>query len=92
MVKNPPSKAADVRCGFSPWRRAQPPTPVFLPGESHGQRGLAGCSPWGFKESDTTKVTHTHIRDAYKVLRPPKNSIGPENSVIQKQDDLSWVV
>ena len=28
-----------------PWRRARQPTPVFLPGESHGQRSLAGCSP-----------------------------------------------
>ena len=37
------------------------PTPVFLPGESHGQRSLAGYSPWGHKESDTTEVTeHTH--------------------------------
>ena len=33
------------------------PTPVFLPGESHGQRSLVGYSPWGRKESDTTKVT-----------------------------------
>ena len=33
------------------------PTPVLLPGESHGQRSLAGCSPWGHKESDTTEVT-----------------------------------
>ena len=31
--------------------------PVFLPGESHGQRSLAGYSPWGPKELDTTKVT-----------------------------------
>ena len=30
-----------------PWRRAWQPTPVFLPGESHGQRSLAGYSPWG---------------------------------------------
>ena len=36
-------------------------TPVFLPGESHGQRSLADYSPWGFKESDTTEShTHTH--------------------------------
>ena len=33
------------------------PTPVFLPGESHGQRSLAGYSPWGCKELDTTEVT-----------------------------------
>ena len=35
-----------------PWRRAWQATPVFLPGESHGQRCLAGYSPWGHKESD----------------------------------------
>ena len=39
------------------WRRAWQPTPVFLPGESHGQRGLVGCSPWGHKELDTTGET-----------------------------------
>ena len=38
-----------------PWRRKWHPTPVFLPGESHGQRSLAGCSLWGRKESDTTE-------------------------------------
>ena len=37
------------------------PTPVFLPGESHGQRSLVGYSPWGHKGSDTTEqLTHTH--------------------------------
>ena len=37
------------------------PTPVFLPGESHGQRGLVGYGLWGCKESDTTEqLTHTH--------------------------------
>ena len=36
-------------------------TPVFLPGESHGQRSLAGCSPRGHKEPDTAEqLTHTH--------------------------------
>ena len=44
-----------------PWRRAQQPTPEFLPGECHGQRSLDGYSPWGRKESDMTKqLTHTH--------------------------------
>ena len=43
------------------WRRQWQPTPVFLPGESHGQRSLVGYSPWGRKESGTTKrLTHTH--------------------------------
>ena len=38
-----------------PWRRIWPSTAVFLPGESHGQRSLAGCSPWGHKELDMTE-------------------------------------
>ena len=64
VVKNPPANAGDVRevgsvlrLGRSPWRRKWQPTPVFLPGESHGQRSLADYSPWGHKESDTTEVT-----------------------------------
>ena len=39
------------------WRRAWQPTPVFLSGESHGQRSLTGYSPWGHKESETTEAT-----------------------------------
>ena len=41
------------RCSLSPWVRQIPlvPTPVFLPGESHGQRSLAGNAPYGCKES-----------------------------------------
>ena len=47
--------------GKIPWRRKWQPTSVFLPGESHGQRSLAGYSPWGHKELDTTDwLTHTH--------------------------------
>ena len=37
------------------WRRKWQPTPVLLPGKFHGQRSLAGYSPWGCKESDTTE-------------------------------------
>ena len=37
------------------WRRKWQPTPVLLPGESHGQRSLAGYSPWGRKGLDTTE-------------------------------------
>ena len=47
----------DPWVGKIPWRRAWQPTSVFLPGESHGQRSLAGFSPWGLKESDMTKAT-----------------------------------
>ena len=43
-----------------PWRREWQPTPVFLPGEFHGQRSLAGYSPWGCKESDMTEWLSTH--------------------------------
>ena len=39
----------------SPWRRAWLPTPVFLPGEYHGQRSPVGYSPWGCKEWDITE-------------------------------------
>ncbi|CAI9166511.1 unnamed protein product [Rangifer tarandus platyrhynchus] len=44
----------DPWVGKIPWRRKWQPTPVFLPGKSHGQRSLVGYSPWGRKESDTT--------------------------------------
>ena len=43
------------------WRRKWQPTPVFLPGESHRQRSLAGYSPRGCKESDMTKRLHFHF-------------------------------
>ena len=46
-----------VAAGKIPCRREWQPTPVFLPGESHGQRSLAGYSPWGCKESDITDIT-----------------------------------
>ena len=62
MVKNPPTNAGDMRCGFDPWvrkitwRKAWQYTPVFLPGESNGQSFLVGCSSWGCKESDMTEL------------------------------------
>ena len=53
VVKNLPAKAGDTRdtglipgSGRFPEIRKRQPAPVFLPGESHGQRSLAGCSPW----------------------------------------------
>ena len=55
------------RCRFDPWVRKIPwrrewlPTPVFLPGEFHGQRTLVSCSPWCHKESDTTERLHIHF-------------------------------
>ena len=52
----------DPCVGKIPWRRAWQPTPVFLPGESHGQRSLAGYSQWGRKESDMTDGLSTAQR------------------------------
>ena len=48
----------DTWVGKIPWRRAWKPTPVFLPGESHGQRRLVGYSPKSHKGSDMTEVTY----------------------------------
>ena len=53
--------------GFDPWVRKIPgsmkwqSTPVFLPSESHGKRGLVGYSPWGHRESDMTEQLSTHF-------------------------------
>ena len=46
-------------------RRQWHPTPVLLPGKSHGRRSLVGCSPWGRKESDTTERLHFHFSLSY---------------------------
>ena len=62
--KNPPTGSEDVRdldsvlgSGKIPWKRKWQPTPVFLPGEFHGQRSLVGSSPWDHKVSDLTEGT-----------------------------------
>ena len=56
MIKNLPANAAGFKrhrfnpwVGKIPWSRAWQPTPVVLPKKSHGQRSLAGCSPWGHR-------------------------------------------
>ena len=59
MVKNPPAvQETQVQSlGWEdPWRREWLPTPVFLPGESHGQRSLVGYGPWGPAESYATEL------------------------------------
>ena len=43
------------------WKRNWLPTPVLLPGKSHGQRSLVGCSLWGCEESDATERLHFHF-------------------------------
>ena len=56
MVKNPPANAGDLgsipELGRAPGGGNGQPTPVLLPGKSHGQRSLAGCSPRGRKALD----------------------------------------
>ena len=56
VVKNPPVNAGDIReaalipgIGKIPWKKEWQPIPVFLPGESLGQRRLVGYSPWAAK-------------------------------------------
>ena len=63
------------RCGFDswvgqiPWKRAWQPTPVFLPGESRGQRSLVGYSPWSHKELGTTEAAqHACIQNHVSIL------------------------
>ena len=49
-------------------RRHWHPTPVLLPGKSHGQRNLVGCSPWGHYELDTTEWLHFHFHALEKEM------------------------
>ena len=63
----------DPRVRKIPWRRKWQPTPVVLPEEPHGQRWLAGYSPWGFKESDM--IEHTHAWDFYMNYSSSKQNI-----------------
>ena len=52
-----------------PWRRAWQPIPVFLPGESHEQRNLAGYNPQGHKESDTTEAMNHPDKQELQLAR-----------------------
>ena len=56
--------------GKAPRRRKQHPTPVFLPGKSHGQRSLVDYSPYGRKETDRTKHIHISAKKASKSPSP----------------------
>ena len=68
------------------------PTPVSLPGKSHGQRSLVGCSPWGRKESGTTeRLTLTNYEDLQDLieLTPKKDVlfiIGDWNAKVGNQE------
>ena len=68
------------------WRRKWQPTPVFLPGESHGWRNLMGYNPRGCKESDTTERLHFHFS-----LLPPVHRFYPILLISRKQCLLSMI-
>ena len=65
-VKNSPAKQETQAWSLGwkdPLEKEWPPAPVFLPGEFHGQKSLAGYSPWGRKESHKTKqLNHHHFK------------------------------
>ena len=76
----------DPRIGKIPWRRKWQPTPVSLPGESHGQRSLMGYSPQGHKESDTTEATlHTHTGPDTSWALPKAKLKHPQSWYLQKK-------
>ena len=83
--------ARNLQCYSSLWRRQWQPTPVFLPGEICGQRSLAGYSPWGCKESDTTKqLTHV-LASVFIILYHGLNCISAEFIYWSpKQWDYIW--
>ena len=57
-----PMDVGNLVSGSPAFRRRQwHPTPVLLPGKSHGRKSLVGCSPWGHEESDTTERLHFHF-------------------------------
>ena len=60
----------DPWVGKIPWKRKWQPTPLLLPGESHGQRRLSNYNPWGHKDLDTTVTKHaqTHTPNLDQVV------------------------
>ena len=77
--------------GKIPWRRKWQPTPVFLSGESQGQRSLADYSPKGYKDSDITKCACTHT---LRVKRKPPRCDDVKDNILQSMLSfcLSWWV
>ena len=77
-------KMQSRRAGFDPWVRKIPwgrnwqPTPIFLPEESHGQRSLAGCSPWSLKELDMTEQLTRTSSDVGRL--PAQTTLEPLHS------------
>ena len=67
-----------------PWRRKWQPTPVLLPGKSHGLRSLVRYSPWGRKESDTTEPLHFHFKKSRTedgLAKPFSSTLGKKKKI-----------
>ena len=75
--------------GRSPWRRKWQPTPVFLPGEFHGQRSLASYNPWGRKEADMTKLLHFHFQGDWQ---PGTHSLHKRVMMVSSEQSASLPV
>ena len=71
------------------WRRQWHPTPVLLPGKSHGRRSLVGCSPRGCWESDTTKRLHFHFSLSVRRRWQP-TPVFLEKEVATHSSVLAW--
>ena len=67
---------------FMHWRRKWQPTPVFLPGESQGQRSLAGCRLWDRTESDTTEVMQQQQQQLPKTGSLKQGTVGVESFIL----------
>ena len=78
-----------IWCCFSErsWRRKWEPTPVFLPGKSHGWRSLVGYRPWGRKESDTTERLH-FLRGSSLLISLPA-AVGHQQCVFLRQGSVT---
>ena len=76
------------RCGFdpwvgkTPWIRTWPPTPVFLPGKSHGQRSLADCSPYGRRVGHDLAAKQQHGRCSSLIILAPHAFPGRQSPAV----------
>ena len=80
----------DPWVGKIPWKRAWQSNRVFLPGESHGWRSLAGSNPWGHKESDTTEWLTQHTQHIYIVNKIAMTRLNQSIRCIHL-DHITWV-
>ena len=71
-----------------PWRRARPPTPLFLPGESHGRRRLAGCSPRG-RTQLRQLATHAHTHASGRKWGLTRARLGPALNSTQSSPKIN---